>query len=92
MGDDIFPEQPASLMKWKTEIDAHKWIVAETTQITDGQDGLATTLQLKAFGELGFLGLSAETGHWPQSELQNDLLTTKRDADRSYRWEWSGGT
>ncbi len=30
--------------------------------MTKGQDGLATTLQLDAFGELGFLGMSAETG------------------------------
>lgn len=44
---DITPERPITLTGFKSEIDAHKWLVKEAEHRMDGNGGLATRLKLE---------------------------------------------
>ena len=45
---DLFPEQPLQVNGFKAEIDARRWLVAETDHTLDASGGLGTKLKLEA--------------------------------------------
>ncbi|MGN6421985.1 MAG: phage late control D family protein [Asticcacaulis sp.] len=45
---DLYPDRPIEVTGFKAEINALKWLVAETSHSMDGRGGLMTRLQLEA--------------------------------------------